>query len=275
MSSYFCRYYSGKVQRLSKALPIVYPELGYAELMRILRKKDIFVNGKRIGADTDLNSGDSVDLYLTPQAVTVREIYADNNILVLFKNRGVVSDGEYSFEGLVKYKYGAECRLLHRLDTNTEGLLMFSRRAAVYDELRNAMKEGKIIKYYYARVNGKVKDRERVLKGYLKKDSLKGIVKIFDKPTEGADYVEAEIKTLSYEGDSTLLEVKICGGKTHQIRAQLAHYGHFILGDSKYGKDEINRMYNLKRQQLTAYKIVMDINDNGLLGYLKNKIFES
>ncbi|NCA67538.1 MAG: RluA family pseudouridine synthase [Clostridia bacterium] len=274
MTDYFKRAYKGKEQSLTKVLQSLFCDLQYNELMKLLRKKDVFVNGKRVSSDILIKDGDSLELYYQPSQISVREIYSDDNILVVFKNKGMISDGDYSFEGLMKYKYGDNCELMHRLDTNTEGLLMFSRNKKAYNELRQAMKDEKIDKYYYAKVNGKVKDKEKILQGYLKKDSAKGMVKVYDKPVEGADYVEAYIKTLSYEGETTQLEVRISGGKTHQIRAQLAHYGHFIIGDGKYGNDEINRRNNTKKQQLTAYKLVFKLDNSSFLSYLNNKNIE-
>lgn len=273
MDNYFNRKYKGKEQRLNKVLSLIYPELSYSELMKLIRKKDVFVNGKKISGDITINNGDMLNLFYKPSEINIKEIYYDDNMLILYKNKGIVSDGEYSFEGIVKYKYGDTVKLLHRLDTNTDGLLVFSRNAKAYQKLREAMREHKIDKYYYARVNGRIQEKEKTLKGYLVKNSNIKTVKIYDKQISGGDYVEANIKVLSYDGETTYLEVMIHSGKTHQIRAQLAHYGHFILGDSKYGNDEINRSFGIKKQQLTAYKIVFNVDKDQTIGYLSGKGF--
>ena len=272
--NYFSRSYRGEARRLVKALAELYPELSYDALMRLFRKKDISVNGKSAAPETIISKGDNVSLYLRPAEIKLKEIYSDGNILILYKNKGVVSEGEYSFEGLIKYKYGADVRLTHRLDTNTDGLLIFAYGEAVYRAVYDAMRDKNIEKYYYARVHGRVADKEKTLRGYLSKDSEKGVVRIYDRPTKGAEYVEMYFKTLSYSDGASLLDVKLLGGKTHQIRAQLAHYGHFILGDGKYGNDTINRRYRCKKQLLTAYKIVFNTGNSEQLAYLNGKSFE-
>ncbi len=272
--NYFYRTYQGREQRLSKVLPLVFPELSYEVLMRLLRKKDVLVNGKSAQPALLAKSGDIVELYYRPAEIKIREIYSDGNILILYKNKGIVSDGEFSFEGLAKYKYGADVRLTHRLDVNTDGILIFARGEDAYQAVYDAMRDSKIDKYYYARVYGRVADKEKCLTGYLSKDAEKGVVKVFDRPRQGAEYVELFFKTLSYDNGTSLLEVKLTGGKTHQIRAQLASCGHFILGDGKYGDDTINRRFECKKQQLTAYKIQFNTSEIGLLSYLDGKIFE-
>lgn len=271
--SYFSRLYQGREQSLGKVLSQLYPELPYDVLMRLYRKKDINVNGKSALLTDAVKQGDRVGLYYRPAEVKIKEIYTDGNILVLYKNKGIASDGDYSFEGLVKYKYASDVLLTHRLDVNTDGLLIFARNDTAYQAVYDAMRDKKIEKYYYARVYGRVADKEKLLTGYLSKDSEKGIVKIYEHPTKGAEYVELFFKTLSSDNGTSLLEVKLLGGKTHQIRAQLSYFGHFILGDGKYGDDTVNRRYNYKKQQLTAYKIVFAA-ENGLLGYLYGKSFE-
>lgn len=270
ISKYFERKYTGKEQRLQKALSFIYPELTYSELMKLLRKKDIYINGKTASINSLLVSCDIVKLYYQPSAIKIKVVYSDDNVIIAYKGRGIVSDGDCSFEGLVKYKYGDNCALLHRLDTNTDGILIFSKNNKAYEAILAAMKEGKIEKYYHARVNGIIKQNRITLEGYLQKDSDKGLVKIFNNPVKGASFVKCEVKVLDYEDNSTNVEVMILGGKTHQIRAQLAAFGHFILGDSKYGNDEINKKYGFKKQQLTAYKIVFRLNKNADYSYLNN-----
>ncbi len=274
LKHYFERTYYGKVQRLQKALNFVYHELRHSEIMMLLRKKKITVNGARPPLDSVVNEGDKLSIFLPPSLIKIEVAYEDNNVFVAYKPRGIISDGEHSFEGLVKYKLGDNYKLVHRLDTNTEGLLLFAKNTAAYNDLVTATKKGQIKKYYRAKVFGIIKNSTFVLEHYLVKDTEKGLVKVYKSKFPNSIAVRSEGKVIEYGAEWTDIEVMIKEGKTHQIRAQLAEYGHFILGDSKYGIGEVNRRYNYKKQQLTAYKIIFDIDKSNNLYYLNSHIIE-
>ena len=97
-------------------------------------------------------------------------------------------------------------------------------------------------------------------------------VKIFKKQVENSVKIITAYKTLKESGGTSLLEVELITGKTHQIRAHLAYEGHFIIGDGKYGNVKINQTYKAKGQRLTAYKIVFETG--GALSYLNGKEFK-
>ncbi len=252
--SYFERVYRGQEKSIGKVLCTVYPELPYALLMRLLRNKDVFVNGVRAKENATVQSGNTLDLFCAPAMLALRVVYSDSNILALYKPKGVASDGPCSFEGLAAYAFGG-VTLMHRLDTNTDGILLFARNATAYEVLRRGMQSHEVIKTYMARVYGKMPMTPCVLTGYLRKDKAAGRVTVTDRPMSGATPVQCKVRPLSYDGNTTYVELELCGGKTHQLRAQLAHCGHFILGDGKYGDDQINRRYDAKKQMLTATKI--------------------
>lgn len=263
MSKYFARQYDYPDKPILKGLVLVYPELPYALLAKLLRKKDVFVNGKRADEGATLHGGDQLDLFCAPDMIGLKVLYRDDNILALYKPKGVASDGDRSFETLAAYVFG-DVRLLHRLDTNTDGVLLFALNDLAYDVMRKGMQDGSIIKFYRARVWGKMPLVNRTLHGYLFKDRVKGRVSISDSKVKGSVPVEAEVHPLGYEGNSTHVELVLHGGKTHQLRAQLAHDGHFILGDGKYGDDRINRKEGFGKQLLTAYGIKFDFREDKL-----------
>lgn len=262
--SYFERVYTGQTKSIGKVLSVVYPELPYALLMRLLRNKDVFVNAARVKENATVSSGSTLDLFCAPAKLALRVVYSDDNLLALYKPKGVSSDGPCSFEGLASYAFGP-VTLLHRLDTNTDGILLFARNDVAYEVLRRGMQSHEIIKTYMARVYGKMPLTPCVLTGYLRKDKVAGRVTVTDRPLPGAAAVQCKVRPLSYDGNTTYVELELCGGKTHQLRAQLAHCGHFILGDGKYGDDKINRRYDAKKQLLTATKIQFAF-DNDVLG---------
>jgi len=248
---------------ISKVLGQIYPELSYNFLMKLLRKKDVFLNGKRAAENSVVKMGDELDLFLRPDLVPIKVVFKNEDIMAVYKPKGVQSDGEPSFSSLVKYVYPSSI-LMHRLDTNTDGLLLFALNSKAEKIVGQAMKTGMIQKEYKAVVYGEVDWKDKTLIGYLVKDPLKGKVRIYDHNLKGAERVELKASTKSIKDGTTTLSVIICGGKTHQIRAQLAAAGYFILGDGKYGDDRINKLYNKKSQELTAVKLSFKLDDDVL-----------
>lgn len=246
--------------QLNRVVEKLYPELSYNFLMKLIRKKEVSVNGKKSSEGSEVKKGDAISIYLKPFAVPIDYKYKDDNFVVVYKPKGVASDGEHSFSSLVDYALNGAI-LLHRLDTNTDGLLMFARNPKSEKLFLEGMKAGEIDKYYKATVYGDVLSSKGTFTDYLVKDSSKGRVKIYNHPINGSDRVTLDYRVLSIKDGLTELEVLIHGGKTHQIRAQLAFHGMFIIGDGKYGDDRINKLYKKKSQELTAYKLHIHLKE--------------
>ncbi|MGN1222250.1 MAG: pseudouridine synthase, partial [Christensenellales bacterium] len=140
----------------------------------------------------------------------------------------------------------------HRLDKNTEGLVVLAKTEKIRDAIFECFKQHKIQKNYKAIAFGNIKKQEKFV-DYQKKQNDK--VYIFDKAHEGCSKIITSYVLEQTNGELSLLDVNIKTGKTHQIRAQLAHHGIFILGDERYGKKEMNKKYKTKKQLLCAYKL--------------------
>ncbi len=237
----------------------------------LLRDREIKVNGARVNKDVMLSQGDSVSYYLTKKQLEKPAfyiVYEDENILVADKESGVNS--EAVFAALQRKR---ECYFIHRLDRNTKGLLVFALHKEAEKQLLSGFRDRKVEKKYHALCFGNfTKDRE-ILTAYLKKDSERALVKVFDSPKFGAEKIVTEYAVLERRGRVTKVEVTLHTGKTHQIRAHLAHIGCPIVGDMKYGFEPQNREKKVTRQCLVAKSLQLFLE--GELAYLQEKEFIS
>lgn len=264
---------SEKQVKLNKFLLDKYAgELSYSTLRKLLRNKDIKVNGKRVQEDITLNAGDRVDVYYdgVKKQLNLNLLFNEKGVLAFDKPCGITS---VDFEKQVKTIYPTAV-LVHRLDRNTSGILLFATDSVAETELLKAFKNRTISKFYMAEVYGKPKENSKVLTAYLKKDSDNSLVKIYDTKVDGSDKIITGYEVLESYEKSTLLKVELFTGKTHQIRAHLAHIGHFVIGDGKYGKNAINEEFKCKTQRLTAYETRLCFDKTSPLSSLNGKVIK-
>ena len=243
--------------------------LSYGKFCNLIKNKDIKINGKRISKDCFIEEGDLVECYFDGQKLPLEIIFKDENLLVINKPQGVTSE---DFFERVKEEYSTAI-FTHRLDRNTSGVILFALNDSAYSELYNGFKERTFEKYYHCLVNGAFESKKGILKDYLIKDEKKGTVKIYNKEVPGSKPVITAYEEVLRGEFSSVLKVELITGRTHQIRAHLAHHGHFIIGDGKYGAEKVNKIFKVSKQLLVASSLTLKFNKQSPLYYLNQKTF--
>ena len=250
-------------------------------MYKALRKKDIRVNGVKVSTNIIVYEGDEITVFIQDDLLYNNPIklndivYEDDNIIVVDKPAELEITGtkQSLTEHLINL-FGYEVFPCHRLDRNTSGLVIFAKDIETREILFEKFKAHEIEKHYLCVVYGIPANSHAILEAYLFKDNKNARVYIKDSYEKGYQKIKTEYKIISVdkEKNTCILDVTLHTGKTHQIRAHLAHIGHPILGDGKYGKNEINKKFGLKYQKLYSYSLEFKFSTpSGKLEYLNNK----
>ena len=294
-------------QRLDKFITKTL-DLPMSLLYKSIRLKKIKVNRKRAENNTILNEGDTIQCFLAEEFfekkadthsfasinVKLDIVYEDENIMLLNKRPGVSvhEDEDGSTNTLIthiqaylyqKGEYRPEDEqsfspaLCNRIDRNTGGIVIAAKNAEALRVMNEKIKKREMDKFYLAAVHGIPKPEAATIKGWLIKDDKKNIVRVYDKnPPRGAKEIITKYKVVAKSGDSSLLEVELLTGRTHQIRAHMAFIGHPLIGDGKYGVNKSDRSKGYKYQALYSYRLrfSFDTSDPTCLDYLNGKEFK-
>ena len=288
--------------RLDKLIKKLLPTLPPSLMYKAFRKKDVKINGKWVPQEYKANENDILTIYVSDEFLVERKknydflssnskitvVYEDQNIILINKPQGVLchpDKNEYRDTLLLrmqhylykKAEYDPEKEgafapgLCNRIDRNTEGIVIGAKNAESLKIMCEKIKNREIDKLYKAVIIGCPKKKEDTLEGYLFKDETKNQVFIDNKKTEKNRTIKTRYKVLKQNKDLSLIEVELLTGRTHQIRAHMAHIGHPLLGDGKYGKYS----HGYKKQALCSYKLRFSFtSDAGILNYLNGKEFE-
>ena len=277
-------------QRLVKLLGAYLKEAPNSFFYKMLRKKNITLNGKKADGTEKLKCGDEIRLFLSDETyekfagkVQPKEkfpmaklniVYEDSNVIFINKPAGMLSQksvpsdvslneyllGYLEKSGQWKQEESKAFRpsVCNRLDRNTSGMMICGKSMAGLQQMAALLKDRSLHKYYLCLVKGVMTESQH-LEGYLLKDENSNQVKIFQKETEGAAHIITEYEPLYTEGETTLLKVTLVTGKSHQIRAHLSSIGYPIIGDPKYGERKVNAFFRethgIKNQMLHAWKL--------------------
>lgn len=282
-------------QRLDKFLGKLLKEAPASFYYKMLRKKNIVLNGKKATGNEKLTAGDSVKLFLSDETfekfagkrqtndlaasvpnIALEIVYEDHDVLAINKPAGMLSQkakkedisaNEYILQYLLESGtitreslHTFKPSVCNRLDRNTSGILVAGKTMNGLQQMSKAFRERSMEKYYLAVVAGAISKPSRI-EGYLKKDGQTNQVRIFSKPSKDAKPIITEYRPLKLLGQVTLLEVHLITGRSHQIRAHLASIGHPVIGDTKYGNPRLNREFlknaGVTHQLLHAYRLFL------------------
>ena len=293
-------------QRLDRFVGKAVPLLPESLLQKYIRLKRIKLNGKGARRDTRLSIGDVIQLYINDEffekpreensylkvgTPRLNIVYEDENILLLDKKPGVLchSAGVWDYNTLIanvqaymaqkgewrpKEENAFAPALCNRIDRNTGGIVIAAKNAEALRILNDKIRDREIEKYYLCAVQGKPRPAAGRLENFLFKDAKKNQVFVKDRPEPGAKTAVTEYRLLTSRGPLSLVECRLLTGRTHQIRAQMAHAGWPLLGDGKYGSERFNKGFEEKGQALYSYRLRFDFpTDAGILEYLRGKEF--
>ena len=293
-------------QRLDRFVGKAVPLLPDSLLQKYIRLKRIKLNGKGAKRDTRLAAGDVLQLYINdeffekPREDTsylkvgtpkLNIVYEDENILLLDKKPGVLchSAGVWDYNTLIanvqaymaqkgewrpKEENAFAPALCNRIDRNTGGIVIAAKNAEALRILNDKIRDREIEKYYLCAVQGRPRPPAGRLENYLFKDAKKNQVFVKNRPEPGAKTAVTEYRLLKSKGKLSLVECRLLTGRTHQIRAQMAHAGWPLLGDGKYGSERFNKDFGEKGQALYSYRLEFAFpTDAGILNYLRGRQF--
>lgn len=265
-------------QRLDKFLAKVLREAPKSFLYKMLRKKNITLNGKRAAGSEKLCEGDVVVMYLSDETVArfsaptpvslggdafapLDIIYENEHIALINKPAGMLSQkakpGDVSLAELFSEYAGSREEgfspgICNRLDRNTSGIVIAGKTLAGLQAMSELIRNREIKKIYLAVVKG-VMEKAQTAEGYLRKDERNNRAQLFSTQVPGSSYIRTGYEPVCSDGAFTLVKVRLYTGKTHQIRCHLASLSHPVAGDPKYGGPLPGS--RIGRQLLHAYEI--------------------
>lgn len=267
---------------LEKYLRRAWPMMPGYVLRDALKKKDVRINGTKCGANDVVSGGDILNLYIQDKWIRPDPeiLWEDGRLIIAVKPQGLPVDVDQEGVGAdtllsrLENRY-PRVRLCHRLDAATGGIVMAALDEIIYQQALEAFRNHGmgVRKEYHALALGRFKNNEGTLHAWLRKDATKAKVQVTHREVPGAKPIETRYRVVEAAGKG-LYAVKLepVTGRTHQLRAHMADYGHPLLGDDRYGDRVANKQY--PGQKLCLWHERLTIPQTSPLKDYAGKIFE-
>ena len=245
------------VNEKQKVILFLINELGYAqnEAQRFISKGRVLVNGEKILKATELIEGEIEFIYFEPITKGLEPTYVHEEFVLFDKPSGVLIHPQtkatpYSLIDELKYQFGRDANIGHRIDKETSGLVLCARNKKSEREIKMMFQERDMKKKYLALVHGEFKDEITIDAPLLRYQAESALVRMVVKVHETGKASKTHFTPLEYykDLDMTLVECAPFTGRQHQIRVHLFHVKHSIVGDPIYGQSEENILKYLDRE---------------------------
>ncbi|MBR2798763.1 MAG: RluA family pseudouridine synthase [Clostridia bacterium] len=267
---------------LERYLRRAWPMLPGWIIREALKKKDVRVNGARCGAEAIVKGGDALSLYIDARWLEPAPeiLFSDGRLIVAVKPQGLPVDVDRDGVGADTLLTRLErrwpgARLCHRLDAATGGIVLAAADEAVLEQALDAFRDHRGVgKAYRALAVGTFDRPEGTLDAFLLKDARRAEVKILHNSAPGAKPIRTRYRVIGARGNGlTEVALEPVTGRTHQLRAHMADFGHPLLGDDRYGDRAANRRYQCARLCLWHERLTVS-DDSPLVDY-RGMIFEA
>ena len=239
-----------------------------------LKKRDVRINGVRSGGDAAVRGGDELLLYVDAKWLEPlpEVLWTDGRLIACVKPQGLPVDVDQDGVGAdtlltrLKRQY-PEARLCHRLDAQTGGIVLAAADEAVWEQAFAAFKDHGVQKTYRALALGRFDREQGTLRAWLVKDARRAEVRVLHRDAPGARPITTNYRVIGEAAPGlSRVELEPVTGRTHQLRAHMADFGHPLLGDDRYGDRAANRRLGANRLCLWHEKLTIPA-DSPLLDY--------
>jgi len=299
-------------QRIDKFVSKITKGMPKSLLYKFIRTKRIKCNGKRVHEADIIENGDIIEMYIpdeffesevsvadyTRAKITPSIVYEDDNILLCDKKPGILvhlgDEGDKNTadaaerETLIfaltahlirngefdpKSENSFAPALCNRIDRNTGGIVILAKNASTLRDVNEAIRENRVHKTYLCAVHGRL-EGAKTLTAYHSKNFRTNTVTIHDRKLQGTKEIITKYSALAYNKslDLSLVEISLITGRTHQIRAHMAHVGFPLLGEGKYAKNASDKKLGFSSQALYSCAVSFDFSES-TLKYLNGEKF--